>query len=904
MNKLKAFAYRYVFSDKIPLNARVLNMICFFGFLAAIAAIAARRIEGVPFISIALLLIMMALIVLLLPIVNRFRLYVAGGRLALVVISDIIFPIIFIKTGGVNSGMTAYFALCIVLIFFLASGKARLILLFIHIAIMLTGYYVSTFFPSVIVPLTPFQQMVDHIQSTLIVGFFIGCVILFQNRIYLAEKEKADNAGLEIAKQDELLHVAHLVATMLLTAEKDQFDEMLQKSMELLARNTGVQRVYVWKNRMIHHSLHYFQEFEWLDPAIPHPATVRALDGFSYIESIPAWEEKFAGEQIINGPLSSLSAQERERLAPYGIASVLVVPVFLQSSFWGFVSFDDCGKERTFSEDEVKILCSGSLLMANAVSRNEMTNFLIKAREDALSSTQAKSDFLANMSHEIRTPINAVIGMTAIGKTSSDVERKDYAFLKIEEASAHLLGVINDILDMSKIEANKFELSSTEFSFEKMLRRVINVVNFRADEKRQKFTVHIDNAIPDALIGDDQRLAQVIANLLGNAVKFTPERGSANLSAYFVKEEQRLCTIQIEVSDTGIGISEAQQARLFHSFEQAESGTSRKFGGTGLGLAISRRIVEMMGGEIWVESELEKGATFVFTVQILRSGKRRASLLDPALKPENIRVLAADHDPDIRKYFEDLALRMGILCDTAADGAGALALMEGHGAYSICFADWKMPGMDGVALTRRIKRLDPKLPVVLMLSAAEWGSIESEAKSAGVDRFLLRPLFPSAIADLINECVGAGKLAPMEDPAQKTDCFQSYRLLLVDDMATNREIVTVLLKPTLLKIDCAENGAVAVQMFRDAPDRYDMVFMDVQMPEMDGYEATRQIRAVDVPAAKQIPIIAMTANVFREDVERCLAAGMDDHMGKPLDFDDVLAKLRTYLPHKEKAAAV
>ncbi|MDR3294850.1 MAG: PAS domain-containing protein, partial [Clostridiales Family XIII bacterium] len=270
---------------------------------------------------------------------------------------------------------------------------------------------------------------------------------------------------------------------------------------------------------------------------------------------------------------------------------------------------------------------------------------LVRAREEAETASRAKSEFLANMSHEIRTPMNAVIGMTTIGKAASDLERKDYCFGKIQDASTHLLGVINDILDMSKIEANKFELSPVEFEFEKMLQRVVNVSNFRVDEKQQKFTVHIDRAIPRTLIGDDQRLAQVITNLLGNAVKFTPEQGSISLNTRFVKEENGICTLQIEVTDTGIGISEEQKLRLFRSFEQADGGTARKFGGTGLGLVISKRIVEMMGGDIWIESEPGKGSTFAFTVQAGRGAGEKHSLLAPGVIWGNIRVLAVDDDP-------------------------------------------------------------------------------------------------------------------------------------------------------------------------------------------------------------------------------------------------------------------
>jgi len=383
------------------------------------------------------------------------------------------------------------------------------------------------------------------------------------------------------------------------------------------------------------------------------------------------------------------------------------------------------------------------------------------ALEKAQAANRAKSNFLSNMSHEMRTPMNAIIGMTLIGKSAPNIEKKDYAFEKIENASTHLLGVINDVLDMSKIEAEKFELSLVEFNIEKMLNKVINVINFRVDEKHQNLKVDLDPNIPRNLNGDDQRLAQVITNLLTNAVKFTPENGSIYLNARLIKEENDLCNIQIEVKDTGIGINDEQQSRLFSSFEQAESSTSRKFGGTGLGLAISKHIVELMGGKIWLESMPGTGSTFAFTV-LLKRGKE--------------------------EYAES-----------------------------------------------------------------------SDHKDAS-----------------------------------EQQSFRGRRVLLAEDVEINREIVLALLEPTEIEIDCATNGSEAVRMFGSKPKDYDLIFMDLQMPEMDGFEATRRIRAIE-GHQKRVPIIAMTANVFKEDIEKCLEVGMNDHIGKPLDFNEVIRKLKFYL---------
>ncbi|MCL2210891.1 MAG: response regulator [Treponema sp.] len=520
------------------------------------------------------------------------------------------------------------------------------------------------------------------------------------------------------------------------------------------------------------------------------------------------------------------------------------------------------------------------------------------ARNKSDRDSKHKSQFLANMSHEIRTPMNAIIGMTTIGKSSADVEKKDRCFNKIGDASIHLLGVINDILDMSKIEANKFDLSFSEFDFEKMLQRIVNVVNFRIDEKELKLTVHIDRSIPCEIIGDDHRLAQVITNLLGNAIKFTPEHGSIHLDARLIEENDGVCTIQFSVSDTGIGMTTEQQKRIFSSFEQAESSTTRKYGGTGLGLPISKSIVELMGGKIWVVSEFKKGSTFFFTVHLKRGKETsRKRILSEEINLSNVRILVVDDDQDILDYFREISSEFKVHCDTANCGENAIKLVEENGLYHIYFIDWKMPGMDGIQLTAELKaRHDSAQSVVVMITAAEWCTVEKEARDAGVDKFLSKPLFPSCIAGAINEALGIQNKKVKETEKDIKGLFKGRRILLVEDVEINRDIVMTLLEPTEIEIDCAENGQDALDKFSANPEKYDMVFMDLQMPVMDGYDATQKIRALNNEHAKNVRIIAMTANVFKEDIERCLEAGMDNHIGKPLDFKEVIEKLTIYLP--------
>jgi signal transduction histidine kinase/DNA-binding response OmpR family regulator len=511
--------------------------------------------------------------------------------------------------------------------------------------------------------------------------------------------------------------------------------------------------------------------------------------------------------------------------------------------------------------------------------------------QEVLAASEAKGNFLANMSHEIRTPINAIIGMTAIGKRSSDMEIKNYTLGKIDNASTHLLGVINDILDMSKIEANKLELSPIEFNFERMLQRVITIINFRLAEKRQKFSVNIDAKTPHLLISDDQRLSQVITNLLSNAVKFTPQEGEISLTVSFLGKTADLCELRVEVADNGIGISPEQQKKLFSAFGQAESGISREFGGTGLGLAISKRIVELMDGRIWIESEIGKGSRFIFTIRVPYGEENMRSQLTSGVQWEGLRVLAVDDAPVMRQYFSGIFEQLGIHYEIAGGGHEARRIIEEHGNFDIYFIDWRMPEMDGLELINWIKSHGMRGKVILF-SSAEMEEVREASLQSGADKCLIKPFLSSTIIDCLNEYFGtSGKHESREHDNQ----FAGKTLLIVEDIEINREILLSLLGNTGLDIDCAGNGEEAVARIEAAPEKYDVVLMDMQMPVMDGLEATRRIRAMSAPHCKEVPIIAMTANVFKDDIEHCLAAGMNSHIGKPINIDEMFEKLQKVL---------
>ena len=626
------------------------------------------------------------------------------------------------------------------------------------------------------------------------------------------------------------------------------------------------------------------------------------LDGnFEYINRGTAEALGYSAEEVMAGGMPLIFDKET-----YAVVKQKILPRILIEGRYSFelpvVRKDGEKRRLAFNAFTISHRTIGIAAIALDITRQRVIEQeLIAAKEQAEQSSVAKGEFLSRMSHEMRTPLNAIIGMTSIASAAEDLEKKQYCLDKISDASTHLLGVINDILDMSKIEANKFELSFSEFTLEKMLMRVLNVVNFRIEEKEQTLSVNLDPELPFSIISDDQRLAQVIANLLSNAVKFTPEKGTVSLSARKVGEDGDAVSLLIDVTDSGIGISKENQSKLFTSFEQADGGISRKFGGTGLGLAISKRIVEMMGGEIWVESELGKGSRFAFTFKARLGSTTRETALE-GLNWEDLSILVVDDARDVREYFLNLAKSLRFSCTAAKDGYEACEILDSHepGAFNVIFVDWKMPGMNGIELAEKIRKSNASDAVIIMISAAEWSDIEKKARKAGVTRFVPKPLFSSAIVDCISECLGGGQsCAPKDIHPDESGAFTGHTVLLAEDIEINREIVMTLLEDTGLTIVCAENGEEACARFKADPDAYSMIFMDIHMPEVDGYEATRRIRAMsDIPRADSIPIIAMTANVFREDIERCLEAGMNGHIGKPINLDEMYAALHRYCGEK------
>ena len=531
---------------------------------------------------------------------------------------------------------------------------------------------------------------------------------------------------------------------------------------------------------------------------------------------------------------------------------------------------------------------------------------LMNEKEKAQAAARAKSDFLSRMSHEMRTPMNAIIGMTKISENTNDVSKMRHCLSTIGVSSGHLLDIINDVLDMSKIEAGKFELENVPMNIEKMLMKVCNLVIDNIEKKNLKFNVVLSRDLNLNYIADDLRLSQVITNLLSNALKFTPEGGKITLTVEKTGQKENINTMRFSVCDSGIGMTSEQCARLFNAFEQADGSVSRKYGGTGLGLAISKSIVEKMGGRIWIESEMGAGSTFIFEVSLERAPRQDTVIFD-GIRPEDIRLLIVENDDDARKRFLSITESFGISADSSANVGETLAFVEGAGhkgrPYDIVFLDYDMPGTSGIDFVNLLSGKIDKNTVIIVTTYLEWHRIEKLALENNISRYITKPLFPSSVLNAINDIMGSTlkSLDIKTTTTREAPDLSGVSIILAEDVEINREIFLALLEETRISIDCAENGIVAVDKFRLNPDKYDLIIMDIQMPEMDGYQATKTIRAYedelekkDGNPRKRIPIIAMTANAFKEDIDRCLESGMNDHLAKPIDEKSVMEKIIYY----------
>ncbi|GHU51960.1 hypothetical protein FACS1894132_00570 [Clostridia bacterium] len=686
----------------------------------------------------------------------------------------------------------------------------------------------------------------------------------------------------DLQRQANLLKALNEMCLILFSSNEGEWQSMVHEALKIVKVVTDSDRISIWRNEYVDEKL-----FAKKIASVGGKPGESGVSKFSYgAFNLNLKEEKFISENAKESKNKLLSDYV---INTAGIHHYTLVSIFLGGEFWGVFAIMYNTPDHTFSWPEINVLSQMSVNCANAVLISEHSYALVEANK-------AKSQFLSSMSHEIRTPMNAVIGMTQLARKTNDMYKINSYLEKIFENSHRLMNLINNVLDMSKIESGKLFISENEFDYIKMVEKVINTIQDSATEKKISIKIRYDYKFEKHIWADELRLSQVILNLLSNAVKFTPVDGkielrtsiiTRNVYADDVCEEKYF--LLVEVSDTGIGISDEAKPRLFSSFEQADNTITRQYGGTGLGLAICKQIVVLMGGDIEIDSTIGKGSTFHFEIPFEWGSNLRVDS-DMEVTLSDVRILIVDDDLPILEYFTEILKTYYIACETADNGKTAIELIgeavKTEHRYDIAIIDYNMPDSMGDAVAKKVKEISPHTKII-MISAFSWSDIRDYFQSIEVD-FMPKPVLPSDIYNKIMQTInytGAVFLGYN---------FKGKRILLVEDIEINRLIVTTMLEETKAMIDEAINGEEALKLVKNF--NYDLVLMDMQMPVMDGVTATKKIRQWEQENnTPQMPIIAMTANAFKEDVEECLAAGMNAHISKPIDSETFMKTLNSYL---------
>ena len=715
------------------------------------------------------------------------------------------------------------------------------------------------------------------IQTILTVAVLIGMFIFiltqsWKNARLAMEKETADAENR--VKQEEMERQLALQNELL--AQKQQQEEQNRMITALASDYWSVYYLDLDKDEGVCYQAHEDVENGF-----------KAGERFKYLESVMAYAKAYIHEDYLEGFLDFIQPENvKTRLKEQRVIAYRYLVHRHDRDTWEEVRFAGV-RHPEDRKDRLVHAVGACFVDVDRETRKamEQQQALQDALKEAESASKAKTAFLSNMSHEIRTPMNAIIGLDNIALNDPTLSDHTREYLeKIGTSAHHLLNILNDILDMSRIESGRLTIKSEEFSFSKTLEQVNTIINGQCREKGLNYDCRMKGQIDEYYIGDDMKLRQVMINILGNAVKFTPEGGMVSFLIEDVARMDNKATLRFTIQDTGIGMSKEYLPKLFDAFSQEDSSSTNKYGSTGLGMPITKRIVELMNGSIDVESEKGKGTTFIVTITLTQADHESARENDIELKPHEMSVLVVDDDRIACEHAEVILGQVGISCEMVTSGEEALEMVKMRHLrredYNLILMDWKMPVMDGVETTRRIRSIvGPDTPIIILTSYS-WEDIEDEAREAGVDTFAAKPLFAGTVMDEFREVFKKKNAKLMSETVD----LKGRRVLLAEDVMVNAEIMMMVLSMREMDVEHAENGRIAVEMFSSHEEGYyDAILMDMRMPEMDGLEATRRIRGLDRNDAKTIPIIALTANVFDEDVQRSMQAGLDAHLSKPVE---------------------
>lgn len=709
----------------------------------------------------------------------------------------------------------------------------------------------------------------------------------------ITERKKNER---ELVRQTEILNGTALASNYLLTLH--DYSQAIQKALETLGKATGADRVYIFVNQedQFTGEAYFSKEFEWAAEGIIPQINNPKLQNIPLSRNFPRWYKLLKENKPNSGFARDFPAGEREILESLGVVSMIIVPVFVKDRLWGMVGFDDCTKGTQWSPTQTAILSAFAVNIGSSILRSIIEKELISARQTAEYATKSKSEFLATMSHEIRTPMNGVIGMTGLLlNTPLAPEQREYAET-IKLSGELLLNVINDILDFSKIESGKMLLEEKSFNVRKAIEDVLDLMSTALYEKKLGLHFQVDPAIPQIIKADPTRLRQILVNLTGNAIKFT-QSGGIVISLNQAGMNGNEAVLKFSIKDTGVGIPQEKLNLLFKPFSQVDASTTRKYGGTGLGLAICLNLVNLMHGKIWVNSEVNQGSEFHFTIKTTYPEQNQQ--LTPPTYDQNIlkakKILVAENNPVSKKMLNAFFQGLGMLPQTVTSIANALEIMQSNSGFDILFIDSELPDMHAETLTSEIRKLNAYSNTPVIFSG--WSAVSVDAASVGnysCSR-INKPLKHSQLIKMLCELISNQKPENSKQPDQPSRLSEisglyPLNILVAEDNIINQKLILNLLKMLGYKIHIAANGQEAVTSLEKL--KIDLIFMDMQMPVMDGLEATRQIIA---RYGKNRPmIVAMTANALGSDRDLCLEAGMDDYISKPLNIDQVKSGLERW----------